>query len=153
MVRRVLGVLALLVLSGCGAPSATITPLAAGPQASVCPATAEFGPSGGFPERQGVGKGATLYALFFPTGPAIVAGTEIKVVWRMTGTGAFTIAATGPDTTKVTPVWGPEPHGGSTFERPGDEWGTGWSFPEPGCWTITATRADSSAYLIVRVAP
>jgi len=104
------------------------------------------------PERQGAGDGATLWALFFPTGPEVTAGKEIKVVWRMTGSGDFTISAEGPDGAVLKPVWGPEPHGGSNWERPGDEWGTGWIFPTAGCWTVSAKRTSGSGYLVLRVA-
>jgi hypothetical protein len=91
-----------------------------------------------------------LWALFFA--PKAIAGQEIKVAWRMTGTGDFTMTATGPDGTKVNPSWGPEPHSGSTFQRPGDEWGTGWVFPSPGCWTLDARRTSGTAQMILRVA-
>ena len=32
------------------------------------------------------------------------------------------------------------PHSGSTYDRPGDEWGTGFLFDEPGCWHIHLQR-------------
>ena len=66
-------------------------------------------------EMRGTG---TLWALFFPTAdqPApVVANQEAKIVWKIGGTGAFTIKAAGPD-------------------------GTGWRLPAPGCWTFTAQR-------------
>ncbi len=81
----------------------------------------------------------------------LTAGAEIKVVWRMTGSGSLSISAYGPDGMVVEPLWGPESHGGSTWNRPGEEWGTGWVFPKAGCWTIRATRASGSGYLVVRV--
>jgi hypothetical protein len=111
----------------------------------------EVGGSGGPRERQGGGDGATLWALFFTAEP-VTAGKEIKVAWRMTGSGDLSISATGPDGTVVKPVWGPEAHGGSTWNRPGTEWGTGWIFPAGGCWTINAKRASGSGYLVLRVA-
>ena len=118
---------------------------------STCPPTAQLDGNGGLPERQGAGTGATLWALFFPREPVLTAGTEIKVVWRMTGSGSLSISAYGPDGMVVEPVWGPESHGGSTWNRPGEEWGTGWVFPAAGCWTISATRTSGSGYLVVRV--
>jgi hypothetical protein len=118
--------------------------------AATCPPTAQIG---GLAERQGVaGDGATLWALFFPTEPMLTVGQEIKVVWRMTGSGDFSIVAAGPGATTIKPVWGPEPHLSSTWNRPGDEWGTGWVFPAAGCWTISASRSNNSGYLVVRVA-
>jgi hypothetical protein len=117
----------------------------------TCPASADLlADGGGIVERQGVGQGATLWALFFA--PRAVAGQEIKIAWRMTGSGDFAISATGPDGAPAKLTWGPEAHGGSTFERPGDEWGTGLIFPVAGCWTVNATRTQGKAQLMIRVA-
>jgi len=128
----------------------------AGPSLPVatptCPPAAQITQSDGLLERQGTGDGATLWALFFLTEPVLTAGKEIKVVWRMTGSGEFSVSATGPDGTVVKPVWGPEWHGGSSWDRPGEEWGTGWVFPAAGCWTVSATRNSGSGYLVLRVA-
>jgi hypothetical protein len=173
---RWLTLLSVLVLTACSATSHTALPPRASPAAASaftssapeitsppspvatpaisathvpCPRTAKLVGGSGFPERQGVGAGATLWALFFSD--EVVAGQEVKVVWRMTGTGSLSINATGPDSTVIQPEWGPEPHGGSTWNRPGEEWGTGWVFPSAGCWTINATRTNGSGYLVVRV--
>jgi hypothetical protein len=93
-----------------------------------------------------------LWALLFPTRPETSAGDEIKIVFRITGSGALSIDATGPDGTTVGPAWGPEIHSGSNFDHPGDEWGTGWVFPTPGCWVIGAKRTGGSAYLPLLIA-
>jgi hypothetical protein len=160
------------MIAGCGAPAArsarptstpsrdigeAMSPAASPPAApwsaapsSACPTTAVL--DGAQPERQGIGDGATLWALFFPVGPSLTAGKEIKVVWRMTGSGDLSISATGPGGAVVMPQWGPESHNGSSFHRPGDEWGTGWVFPVPGCWTVNARRTAGSASLTIRVA-
>jgi hypothetical protein len=118
---------------------------------ATCPASADIGLSAaGQPERQGVGDGATLWALFFAH--RAVAGQEIKIAWRMTGAGDLTMDATGPDGKTTKPSWGPEAHGGSTYQRPGDEWGTGWVFPTEGCWTVNAARTTGKAHMTIRVA-
>ena len=93
----------------------------------------------GFPEIQGtMASDVELWALLvFDTARA---GTDEKIVWRMTGTGKFDVQARHQDGTIIHPIWGPEYHGSSNWERPGDEWGTGFNFPEPGCWTLTVTR-------------
>jgi hypothetical protein len=135
---------------GSGQPSASGSPVPV--TTSTCPPNAQLGGSDALPERQGAGDGATLWALFFPTQPVLTAGQEIKVVWRMTGSGDFSISAAGPDGAVVKPAWGPEPHSSSTWTRPGDEWGTGWIFPAAGCWTIRAKRTSGSGYLVLRVA-
>jgi hypothetical protein len=100
------------------------------------------------------GVGTSLFALFFLADNApITAGQEVKIVWRMTGAGDLTINATGDKGARTRPTWGPEAHGGSSYDRPGDEWGTGWVFPSAGCWTIHATRATTgAATMAIRVA-
>jgi hypothetical protein len=133
------------------APVASASPAATPAASATCPATADIrANAGGVTERQGVGQGATLWALFFAQ--KAVAGQEIKIAWRMTGSGDLTIAAAGPRGAAAKPSWGPEAHGGSSFQRPGDEWGTGWVFPTAGCWTVNATRAQGTAKLVIRVA-
>ena len=99
---------------------------------------------------QGRGQNATLWAMFFAPAGRLTTAQENKIVWRMTGSGDITIVATGPDGAAVQPTW-LELHGGSNFDRPGDEIGTGWKFPTPGCWTFHATRSTGSAELTVRV--
>ncbi|WP_405096265.1 hypothetical protein [Micromonospora sp. NBC_01412] len=123
------------------------------PTAPACPPTAELnGPDTSY-DRQGTGDGATLWAMLFSSGEGVLrASRELKVAWRMTGSGDFSISATGPDGKVVKPVWGPEPHGSSNWGRPGDEWGTGWVFPTSGCWTINATRTSGTGSLALRVA-
>lgn len=62
-------------------------------------------------------------------------GQELKIVFRFTGSlGALVV--TGPGGRKLLPIWGPRAHSGSDWARPGSEWGTGFIFPEPGCWRI-----------------
>jgi hypothetical protein len=127
-------------------PATATTPEAT----ATCPATADIRADGGVAERQGVGQGVTLWALFFAQ--KAVAGQEIKIAWRMTGSGDLSMTAAGPRGAAAKPSWGPEVHGGSSFHRPGDEWGTGWVFPTAGCWTVNATRTQGTARLVIRVA-
>ena len=121
------------------------------PASAVCPASAQLpAQNGSLPEMQGVGRGATLFGLFFSA--RATAGEQIKVAWRMTGVGDLSMVATGPGGRTLRPVWGPEPHSGSSYHRPGDEWGTGWTFPTGGCWTIQAKRKSATAKIVLRVA-
>jgi hypothetical protein len=167
MDRRIVSALSLLVLvAGCSSPDqspprppseSTASPAPqmgdpTPPASAACPATAELpAHANEMPEMQGVGQGATLFGLFFSA--QAVAGQQIKVVWRMTGDGDLSMVATGPGGKTLRPVWGPEQHSTSSYHRPGDEWGTGWTFPEAGCWTIRATRkAAGSAKIAIRVA-
>lgn len=70
----------------------------------------------------------------------IPTGKEAKIVWRLTGDGDLSFRAIGPKGEVENLVWGPEQHGGSNWERPGEEWGTGWLLPATGCWTLEVTR-------------
>lgn len=70
---------------------------------------------------------------------------ELKVVWRMTGSGQFTVEARHEDGTVIPPTWGPKSHSWSSWQRPGLEWGTGFIFPKSGCWTLLATLGDTRA--------
>jgi hypothetical protein len=121
------------------------------PAKADCPASARIpAQNSNLPEMQGVGRGVTLFGLFFS--PQATVGEQIKVVWRVTGDGELSMVATGPGGKTLRPVWGPELHSGSSYHRPGDEWGTGWTFPSRGCWIIEANRKTGSAKIGIRVA-
>jgi hypothetical protein len=76
-----------------------------------------------------------------------VQGETYKIVWRVTGTGPARFSATGPGSAKIAPAWGPEGPRGSNFDYPGDEWGTGFLFPAPGCQAVHVGRDDMSGSL------
>jgi len=104
-----------------------------------------------FPEIQATMKstGEIWALLFFDQAHA---KQEAKIVWRITGTGKqFDITAQHEDGTIIHPIWGPEYHGGSNWERPGEEWGTGFNFPEPGCWTLTVTLGATTGEIRLQV--
>jgi len=89
-------------------------------------------------------KGSHLWALVFGPLP-IRANAETKIVWRMSGRGAFNIAAKTTNGTTAQLTFGPEPHVTSSWYIPNtDEWGTGFIFPTAGCWRVHAWRDDSS---------
>ncbi|MFY1687852.1 hypothetical protein [Plantactinospora sp. WMMB782] len=121
----------------------TVTGGGAGPT-DICPASP--GTAENPLEVQGVADaGNSFWGLLFPRGgPGLHAGRDEKIVWRMTGSGTFEVRATGPDGTTVEPIWGPTSHQGSSWTRPGDEWGTGWNFPTAGCWTVRASRSGGA---------
>jgi len=85
-------------------------------------------------------------------GPDSPLNNDAKVVWRATGEGEFSITAAGPNGQVVPPVW-VDKHLGSLWDRPGEEWGTGWDFPEAGCWTFTIVRGDDEAEISIEVLP
>jgi hypothetical protein len=97
----------------------------------------------GFVEVRGSARGATLWGLVFARVPLPV-GEEVKIVWRMTGSGPLRVAATLSDGTPAGRTFGPEAHSGSNWKRPGDEWGTGFVFPKAGCWDLHLARASGS---------
>ena len=105
-----------------------------------------------FPEVRGTMKsdGEMWALLFFDQAQA---GKEEKIVWRITGSGRqFNVRARNDDGTVIFPTWGPVDHGqGSNWHRPGNEWGTGFNFPEPGCWTLTATRGTTTGEIRLNV--
>jgi hypothetical protein len=106
------------------------------------------------PEVQGIGRDATIYGLVFLTHPGQVrAGEELKIVWRMTGQGDLSVSYFAPDGRPGVLTFGPEAHGGSTYQRPGDEWGTGFSFDAAGCWRIHLERSVGSGDVWLAVAP
>jgi len=80
------------------------------------------------------------------------ANEDLKIVWRITGTSLpFTARAQHEDGEIILPIWGPEFHVSSTWERPGQEWGTGFNFSEPGCWTITVTSGETTGEITLDV--
>ncbi len=55
------------------------------------------------------------------------------------------VAFTAPDGGRQPLVFEPEAHSQSSYQRPGDEWGTGFRFVTHGCWHIHLARIGSSA--------
>jgi hypothetical protein len=105
---------------------------------------------GGIPEV-GVDSGrGSLWALVFTPVPPPT-GTDVKVVWRMTGSGPFTFRVSDTSGEAVGLDWGPEGHGSSDWNHPGDEVGTGFTFPHAGCWNIHVARSDVSGDLWLQV--
>jgi hypothetical protein len=132
---------------------------AANSAAEACaPTVTESTPTVGAEARASASDEHDVWALFFnhwpmPLGESvrIPAEEEVKIVWRSIGEGSFTVDAQGPDGVVIEPTWGPDPHGSSTWERPGEEWGTGWIFPSAGCWTFEVSRGDATARLVAEV--
>jgi hypothetical protein len=90
--------------------------------------------------------GTSLYGLaFLQAGESFAVGVEVKVVWRMTGKGDLKVRLIDPAGRPKALAWGPEVHSGSTYHRPGDEWGTGFTLDQPGCWEIRFSRDTSHA--------
>ncbi len=154
--RAVVGgaVLTAALLAGCTAASpnqADVSPApTAGPKPlqvpDSCPSSLDSGATTSLKEVRGEAPaGESLYGLLFASYP-IAVGREAKIAWRMTGAGPLVLDAIGPAGQHIAPVWGPEVHGGSTWDRPGEEWGSGFLFGSAGCWTVMATRGATVAH-------
>jgi hypothetical protein len=84
-------------------------------------------------------------------GPTHV-GEEVKIVWRMTGSGPLTLLSIAPGGRPAQLEWGPVAHDpGSTFNKPGDEWGAGYVFTRPGCWDLRGVRRGLHADVFLTV--
>jgi hypothetical protein len=102
----------------------------------------------------GTAEGGTVWAWFMAAYPP-TAGTEDKTVWRLDGPDAFgqpAFALRGPAGQSGRLTFGPEEHGGSSWDRPGHEFGTGLLFPAGGCWDVHVTVGTlvGDVYVLVR---
>jgi hypothetical protein len=93
-----------------------------------------------FPEVEGRSETQSVWGLLFPYHVPLWVDEDLKIVWRMTGEGNLKVYAIHEDGTILEPIWGPEAHGGSNWNRPGEEWGTGFHFTKTGCWRIILER-------------
>lgn len=105
----------------------------------------------GLVELAGVSTAGEL-AVLVTRPDALTVGQDVKLIWRVTGAGPLQLSATAPGGSDMQPlVWGPTPHPTSTWQRPGDEWGTGYRFTSAGCWRLAATRDGASGYVTLTV--
>ena len=114
---------------------------ASGTPATMCPVTPQAPSTLGMPEMHAEIVGiADVWALLLSGSKTSVNGATL-IIWRATGSGPFQVVASGPGNARLLPVNGPDPHPeGSNWQRPGDEWGTNFIFPTPGCWQLQVTR-------------
>ena len=103
-------------------------------------------PEAGFDSSKG-----SFWALFFTPVPP-PASKDVKVVWRITGSGDFVFRVSDADGRTIPLIWGPEGHGSSSWNHPGNEVGTGLNFPHPGCWDIHVAKPTVDADLWLDVA-
>jgi hypothetical protein len=95
--------------------------------------------------------GSDAWALFF--GLPIHAAIEEKIAWRMPGTGQFVVFARDAQGRKINPSTAPVKHLSSKWDHPGEEWGSGVTFPHAGCWTLVASRLNRVGTFVVNVLP
>jgi hypothetical protein len=104
----------------------------------------------GYPEARGTATGTTLWVLFEGGMPPVK--TDAKLIWRL-GTGfhePLHIVGLGPQGLRLLPLFLQE-HGGSNWNRPGNEWGTGFHFPLAGCWDlhVTGETAVGDVWIVI----
>ena len=71
----------------------------------------------------------------------------------MTGNGPLKVVLNAPHGEPEPLTFGPEAHRVSSYQRPGDEWGTGFHFTTSGCWHIRLTRSDNMGDVWLQVHP
>jgi hypothetical protein len=161
MIRQLFVLIVILVLltactSATEAPAAvpaTETPTSVPPPTSTpvsCQPSEILDTQVAFGEIQGdmQSEGELWALLFFKTAWT---KADQKIVWRITGEGGeFEAKAQSEDGTVIQPVW-EQHHESSTWGRPGLEWGTGFNFPTPGCWTITVTSGETTGTISLKV--
>lgn len=109
----------------------------------------------GFPEVEGTGDHLKMWGLIMAAHPhqPLRVNEDVKIVWRITGAGGLRLTTIDPHGRTHSLQWGPVPHlQGSSYTRPGDEWGAGYRFTQPGCWTLLAQRGSALARVWLTVA-
>jgi hypothetical protein len=109
----------------------------------------------GFPEVEGSSNQVQLWGLIMADGPDNPVGVneQVKIVWRITGAGELRLTSIAPDGRMYPLQWGPDAHPlGSTYRRPGQEWGAGYLFTQPGCWDLRAIRGNATADVWLNIA-
>ena len=109
----------------------------------------------GFPEVQGTSHQIQLWGLIMAAGPdnPLRVNEQVKIVWRITGSGDLHLSSIDPEGRAHPLQWGPDPHISSSYQRPGQEWGAGYLFTQPGCWTLHAARGRTTANVWLEIAP
>lgn len=98
-------------------------------------------PIGGVKFKAGRLNASALFLGYYP----LRAGQKVKIVWNMLGAGDFKVVARNGSGTVITPAWGPILH------DPGNERGTGFVYPAPGCWDMRVSRGKDHGDLFVIV--
>lgn len=121
------------------------SPTALGHQGCKPPSPVNRG--AGFPEVEGTSNQIQLWGLIMVDGPdnPVRLNEQVKIVWRITGSGELRLTSVAPDGGTHRPQWGPDEHLSSTYRRPGQEWGAGYLFTQPGCWDLHAIRGNATA--------
>ena len=143
--------MALLALAGCGSSAKPVSARRHRPRGLVRrPSPIAVGNQG--PEITGRGRGAQLHGLImvprFPISRRAPKRQDRVADDRQRPAQARGLRRARP---QACPLAWIEQHGGSNYRRPGDEWGSGYRFPRPGCYRLTARRTVGSAEAWLRV--
>lgn len=144
--QRRTGVLVCAVVLAGGACSSSDGTAARKPaSASPCVDASRFGTSGSANEIHARSTDGEVWGLALGPGPVPPhAGETLKIVWRVTGSGPLEIRFTDPVGRRHPLTFGPEAHSSSDYQRPGDEYGSGFRFTSAGCWHIQLHRARTT---------
>ena len=152
-------VLVVLVVAGCtsghkdveprGSTVPTTGTTKAVARALVTPVCGERNASAASPEHH---PSERVWALVFSAArPSFRVGSLIKVVWRVEGSGTPTLLVVRPDGDLGDLEFGPDGPRSSSFKRPGDEYGSGFTPDASGCWQLSLRRGDNKASLLFLV--
>jgi len=128
-----------IAVSSSAAYESTVVIRVGPPPDGICPVTPVQSSNGWQEMHPDTFGNGDVWALILSS-PRFVAGQDTVIVWRATGTGVFGVIALDANGAQVPPKSGPDPHSGSNWQRPGDEWGTVFNFPHAGCWQLHVTR-------------
>ena len=138
-VWRVIAVAAtVLWIGGCSSPSRPTSPPVAVDSSVGRPGCRPASLVSNGEVQGSASRGISLWGL--TGGQPLSVGAQIKIVWRMTGVGPLVVTPVAPDGRTRSLLWGPAYHLSSSYHRPGQEWGTGFVFDQPGCWHIELSR-------------
>lgn len=103
-----------------------------------------------FPEARGTTPAMDLWVLFLGGPPPV--GQEGKIIWKvgMSFDEPVQVVALGPAGQRLQPLF-LQRHATSNWQRPGAEWGTGFTFPSSGCWDlhVTGGKTVGDVYVII----
>lgn len=100
-------------------------------------------------EVQAASDGDEIFALFEDT--EIRSDRPLTVWWRIPGTSALDLALVGTGGREEA-VDGEHPDPTLGWARPGDQWVSEITFPQPGCWRISASRGSVHGDVWIHVA-
>lgn len=89
-----------------------------------------------------------IWALF--RDPDVRSGEPLTVWWKIPGTAELDLVLVGGEREVAVAHTRPDPT--LRWPRPGDQWVSTITFPQPGCWRISATRGTVHGDAWIRVA-